>query len=67
MTKLTRKEAVEILTKLIGCGNCGRFDLYGESHDSEHTRGWHKFNCPHCQHSMKFPVFGEEAAAKTAA
>ncbi len=56
----TMKEALALIVTLIGCGNCGRFDLYSESLDSEHTRGWHKFNCPHCAHSMRFPVRGEE-------
>jgi len=56
MANLTVEQIIAILPRLIGCGSCGRFGLYVESHDSEHTRGWMAFHCPDCLHVMKFPV-----------
>jgi len=56
MANLTIKELLDIITKLVGCEKCGRYDLYSESAHTEHTPGWQKLICPHCMHSISFPV-----------
>jgi RNase P subunit RPR2 len=59
MSETISEKIVALIVKVIGCGNCGRFGLYSESHDSKHTSGWVKLICPHCAHSVRFPVRGE--------
>ena len=69
VTDVENTTIVGFIARQIGCGNCGRYGLYSESHDSVHTRGWQKFICPSCKHEMRFPVRDlrtpEEVAAES--
>src|SRR5579864_2975165 len=49
-------EVLKFITIFMGCGACGRFDLYCESAHSAHAQGWYKLSCPHCANVTRVPV-----------